>query len=200
VDLAHPNHADWPHTHAEVLDEALRLQRLVDGLLLLARADADTLSTARDEVDVDDLVFEQANQLQIPNKLAIDTTKVSGAQVRGDATGLAQVIRNVLENAARYAASRIEIGLIESNGMATLTIDDDGPGIPEGERERVFERFTRLDDARDRDHGGVGLGLAIARDVTRHHGGTIQVEHSPLGGARFVVEIPVDQGRAAQPP
>lgn len=199
VDLAHPDHADWPHTHAEVLDEALRLQRLVDDLLLLARADADTLSTARDEVDLDDIVFEQANQLQVRTNLVIDTTRVSGAQVRGDAAGLAQVIRNVLENAARYAASRIDIGLTEGNGIATLTIDDDGPGIAEAERERVFERFTRLDEARDRAHGGVGLGLAIARDVTRHHGGTIHVEQSPLGGARLVVEIPVDQGRVAQP-
>ncbi len=198
VDLAHPDHADWPHTHAEVLDEALRLQRLVDDLLLLARADADTLSTAQDEVDVDDLVFEQVKQLQVRTELVIDTTRVSGAQVRADAASLTQVIRNLLENAARYARSRIDIGLIESDGIATLTIDDDGPGIAEDERERVFERFTRLDEARDRAYGGVGLGLAIARDVTQHHGGTIHVEHSPLGGARFVVGLPVDQGGVTQ--
>jgi signal transduction histidine kinase len=200
VDLAHPDHADWPQTHAEVLDEALRLQRLVDGLLLLARADAGALSTPRDSVDVDDLVFEQVKQLQVRANLTIDTTRVSGAQVRADVGGLTQVIRNLLENASRYAVSRIDIGLTESKGIATLTIDDDGPGIAEEERERVFERFTRLDEARDRAHGGVGLGLAIARDVTQNHGGTIQLEHSPLGGARFVVELPIDQGRATRTP
>jgi len=81
------------------------------------------------------------------------------------------------------------VSLTEHDGSAVLTVDDDGTGVPEDERERVFERFVRLDEARSRDAGGAGLGLAIVRDAVRAHGGDTTVVASPLGGARFVVRI-----------
>ena len=77
----------------------------------------------------------------------------------------------------------------EADGWAILTVDDDGPGIPAADRARVFERFTRLDEARDRGHGGAGLGLAIAKEIIDHHGGTVSIGTSPLGGTRLTVRL-----------
>jgi signal transduction histidine kinase len=192
VDLAHPDSADLERTHAEVLDETLRLQRLVEALLLLARSDAGALVASRGTVDVDDVVLEQVSGLIPTTDVSIDATAVTGAQVAASAHELAFVIRNILENAARYAESRVEVSLVAEHGIAKLTIDDDGPGIADEDRDRVFERFTRLDEARDRAHGGAGLGLAIARDITHHLRGAIEVERSPLGGARFIVTFPAN--------
>ena len=110
--------------------------------------------------------------------------------MEGDPAALSRVVVNLLENATRYAAGRVNIALAESDETATLTIDDDGPGIPPEHRHRVFERFARLDQARDRDHGGAGLGLSIAKEVIDHHGGTISVDEGPMRGARVAVCLP----------
>jgi signal transduction histidine kinase len=99
-------------------------------------------------------------------------------------------VRNLLDNAERYATSAVTIGLTVNDGQATLVVADDGPGITVGDRPRVFERFTRLDDARTRSTGGSGLGLAIAKDIVDAHRGTITIEDGPAGGARFVVRLP----------
>lgn len=195
VDLMHAETADWPAMSEDVLDETLRLQRLVDDLLLLARSDSGTLPIRRQPVDLDDIIFELVKRIQPPTSITIDTTQVSGAQVVGDADSLARLARNLLENAVRFAVDRIEVTLEEVGGTATLTISDDGPGIPQADRDQVFERFTRLDEARDRDHGGTGLGLAICKEVTRHHAGSVTIDDGPLGGARFTVEIPTGPHR-----
>lgn len=189
VDLVHPEQADWPAANAEILDETLRMQRLVDDLLLLARSDSGTLPTTRQPVDLDDLVFSETDRLQ-PTTAVIDTSRISGAQVVGDRAALSRVVRNLLENAARYANSRVDVTLTEADGTATLTIDDDGPGIPPDDRTRVFDRFTRLDQARDRDHGGAGLGLAIAKEVVDHHAGTLAIDEGRNGGTRVTLRIP----------
>ncbi|MBA3553018.1 MAG: hypothetical protein H0W27_09145, partial [Actinobacteria bacterium] len=97
---------------------------------------------------------------------------------------------NLGDNAARHARSRVSLSVGERNGTVVLSVDDDGPGIVEADRERVFERFVRLDDARARDHGGSGLGLAIVAELVRAHGGSISVSDSPLGGARIEVALP----------
>ena len=105
----------------------------------------------------------------------------------GDIDALRRVVRNLGENAARHAASRIDIALADRGDDVVLTVDDDGPGIPESERDRVLQRFVRLDEARSRDDGGSGLGLAIVDEVVRAHGGSISISRSPLGGARIEV-------------
>jgi len=110
--------------------------------------------------------------------------------VLGDARSLERSVRNLSDNAARHAASRVSFSLAELDGQVTLRVDDDGPGIPAEERERVFERFERLDDARDRGSGGSGLGLPIVRSVVRAHGGEITLEESPLGGLRAEIRLP----------
>ena len=103
---------------------------------------------------------------------------------------LGRVVRNLVDNAARHAQSRVGISLATDHGVVALTVDDDGPGIPEGDRDRVFERFTRLDDGRARDAGGLGLGLSMVKAIVEQHDGTVAVEESPLGGARLLVQLP----------
>ena len=122
----------------------------------------------------------------------------SGVLVRGHPDSLAMSVRNVLDNAERHTTSRIDLRLDAEDGRAVLTVRDDGAGIPAADRERIFDRFVRLDDARARDDGGTGLGLAICRHVLNQHGGTIRVAAPTAGepGSLFVIEIPL----AAAPP
>ena len=96
---------------------------------------------------------------------------------------LQRVVRNLLDNAARHADSMVAVELHRRDDDVELTVDDDGPGIPADDRERVFERFTRLDDGRARDAGGLGLGLSMVKAITEQHGGTVTIEDAPLGGA-----------------
>jgi signal transduction histidine kinase len=113
-------------------------------------------------------------------------------QLDGDAALLEQVVRNLVQNAADHARSSVRVSLTSPDPeVAVLTVDDDGPGVPPDRRADIFERFVRLDDARSRVQGGVGLGLAIVSEIVRAHRGRIRVDDSPLGGARFVVELPV---------
>lgn len=190
VDLMHAEKANWKITYDDVLDETLRMQRLVDDLLLLARSDAGTLPRTRVWTDLDDVVFDRIRRIEPTTSVMIDTTRVSGAQVDGDPDALARLVGNLLENAVRFAVDRIEVVLTEADGQAVLTIADDGPGIPRDDRTRVFERFTRLDEARDRVHGGTGLGLAIAREIALHHDGNITIGDTPLGGVEVTVRFP----------
>ncbi len=190
VDVAHPETANLAGTHRSVLDETLGLQQLVDDLLHLARSDAGAASHRYEVVDLDDLVLREAQRLRDIERVTVDVTRVSAAQVRGDRDQLRRVVRNLADNAQRYAASTVVFGLMERADGAQLTVADDGPGIPPEERDRVFERFARIDDARTRDAGGIGLGLAIVREVVERHGGTVRSAESPLGGARIEVHLP----------
>jgi signal transduction histidine kinase len=187
VALAHPGRTTATELAATVLAEDLRLQRLAEDLLLLTRADEHSLALRRRPVDLDDLVFEEARRLRDTAGLRVDTTAVSGGRVDGDAAGLRRVLRNLGDNAASHAGGRLAFSVAERDGAVVLAVDDDGPGIPEADRERVFRRFVRLDDARARDDGGSGLGLAIVAELVAAHGGTVAVASSPLGGARVEV-------------
>ena len=193
VAQAHPDRTTTDELADVVLAEQQRMQQLVEDLLLLARAD-EHIPPPRAPVDLDDLVFEEARRLRSTSSLQVETSAVSAARVHGDIDALRRVFRNLGENAARHAASRIGIALANCDGNVLLTVDDDGPGIPETERERVLKRFVRLDEARSRDDGGSGLGLAIVDEVVRAHGGSISISESPLGGARIEVTLPGDAG------
>jgi signal transduction histidine kinase len=142
-------------------------------------------------VDLDDLAFEEGSRLRSTTSLHVDTSGVGAARVQGDAEALRRVLLNLGENAARHASRRVAIGLGTRGSEVVLTVDDDGPGIPESERARVLQRFVRLDEARSRDDGGSGLGLSIVDEVVRAHGGTITISRSPLGGARIQVAFQV---------
>ncbi|MFD7326965.1 sensor histidine kinase [Streptomyces sp. NPDC059875] len=194
--LAHPDRASLETLARTVLAEDLRMQRLVDDLLLLARADERALHPHPSPVDLDDLVLDEARRLRAEApQLRIGTAAVTPVRLEADAQALRRVLRNLGENAARHARSRVAFDLAHpAGGGIVLGVEDDGPGVPEAERERVFERFVRLDEARARsgeEPGGSGLGLAIVAELVAAHGGTAAVTTSPgLGGARFEVRLP----------
>jgi signal transduction histidine kinase len=190
VALAHPEMTDTRGLAETVLAESLRVQRLVEDLLLLANADERRAPRADKEVDLDDLVFEEAALVRNGGKVKVDTEGVGAGRVRGDALQLRRAVGNLAENAARHAGSQVSFSLSENDGYVVLRVDDDGPGIPAEQRERVFERFVRLDQARDREGGGSGLGLAIVAEIVAAHGGTVTAGQSPLGGARIELFLP----------
>lgn len=181
---------------AALLDDVERLHDLVEGLLALARSENPALRWSHDVVDLDEVVLGEVRRQRALTGAGIDASSVSAGRVRGDADALRRVVVNLLDNARRHAASRIRIELGRREGEIELTVSDDGAGIPAVDRERVFERFTRLDEARSRDTGGSGLGLAIVSHVVAHHGGSVSAHADPppgeggLGGARLRVLLP----------
>lgn len=170
------------------------MERLVDDLLLIARTGSSAATTDHwSAIDLDDIVFEEAHR--VPSNRSIDLSRVSAGQVLGDADLLRRVVRNLLDNAIRHATSTVSVALESADGRVTVSVDDDGPGVAPADRERIFERFVRLDESRTRSDGGFGLGLAIVAGLVASLGGDVGVETSPhLGGARFVVGFPDARG------
>ena len=172
----------------EVLDEDLRMQRLVDDLLFLARRESTAArpSPLRVLVDLDDVVLAEAQRVDTTKR--VDTSGVSAGQVRADPDQLGRIVRNLLDNALRHAATTVAVTVESTDAVVWLHVDDDGTGVPSNDRELIFERFGRSDHARSRDDGGAGLGLAIVSELVTDHDASIVVETSPsLGGARFSV-------------
>lgn len=194
VALAHPDRTELPEFTRVVLDESARLERLVEDLLLLTRIDEGAGLPEAAAVDLDDIVFAEAARLRASTDLSIQTRGVSAGRVMGDVRTLERMVRNLTENATRYAARTVVLSLSHADREVILCVDDDGPGIGPPDRERVFDRFVRLDDARDRDTGGSGLGLAIVREISRLHGGSVTVGDAAIGGASVVVRLPAGEG------
>ncbi|MFI1950290.1 ATP-binding protein [Streptomyces xinghaiensis] len=180
VGEAHPELLDVPGAVADTV----RLQALAADLLLLARLDAGERPPDR-VVDLGTLVREEVAQRRdrLPVRVAVE----SECEVTGSRGRLAQVLGNLLDNARRHARREVAVSLRRDGAWAVLEVSDDGPGVPPDQRERIFERFVRLDDARSRDDGGAGLGLAIARDIALRHGGTLVV----ADGAVFRLRLPL---------
>ncbi|OZD68946.1 two-component sensor histidine kinase [Rhodococcus sp. 06-1059B-a] len=174
-----------------LLPEARRMRRLIEDLLLLARADEQQTPLGTVDVDLDDLLYEEGKRVESMSDLSVGTSIVP-VRVTGEHFALARMVRNVVDNAVRHARTRVELSCTESGGFAVIAVDDDGPGISEAERERVFDRFVRLDASRTREEGGAGLGLAIVAGTVSAHGGSVTVVRSLLGGARFEIAIPCD--------
>lgn len=173
--------------------EGERMQQLVEGLLLLAKLD-EGQRYSDNAIDLDDLLFAEASRLRRATTLAIDSSQVQPARFHGNAQLLGRVIRNLSENAARHATSRIRLSLFKNEaGWLLLEVEDDGAGVPVAQREAIFERFARLDESRNRDLGGSGLGLAIVQQIATSYTGKVWVEDSELGGAKFVLQLPADQ-------
>ena len=185
VSLAHPNRLAHDEVLRGALAETIRLEVLVADLLALARLD-EGYTVPPEEVDLDDIVLDEAARVRA---VPVDTHGVTGMKVRGERKNLAHLVRNLLDNAARHAVSRVVVSSRFDDGLAFLLVDDDGPGIPEGDRARVFERFTRLSPSRSRDIGGAGLGLAVVRRIAEQHGATVRVDRAPQGGARLEVRF-----------
>ena len=179
VDMAEAAHAQQRAVLRGLLEEVLGMQVMVEDLLFLARSDAGQASIGFQSVDLDDLVLEEAKRIQSHQRVEVDLSAVSGAQVIGDRSQLVRAIRNLMDNAERHAASRMELSLQESDDEAVLVVADDGPGIPDQEAGRIFERFTRLDEARTAGAGGTGLGLAISREIVERHQGCFDPASRP---------------------
>jgi signal transduction histidine kinase len=189
VARAHPQRADWLATTDDSLAEVDRMERLTRDLLMLTRLDADPQRIA-EPVDVAQLVRDEAVALASREVVAVDVGGLpERANVIGDSEQLARLFRNVLDNAERHASRTVTIGATVDGNATEITVADDGTGIAVADRDRVFERFTRLDEARDRDSGGAGLGLAIAREIAVAHGGTVTVVDVGRG-ACIAVRLP----------
>jgi signal transduction histidine kinase len=187
VALRSPETADVEELAEGVLGESVRLERLVADLLVLARGDEARGPVNFVAIDLDDIVLaEAARRRRVP----VDTSSVSAGQVSGTEEGCTRLLVHLLDNAARHADAQVAVGLQTDAAAVTLWVDDDGPGIPLAERDTVFERFARLESARTRDTGGAGLGLAVVEATVTAMGGTVTIDDSPLGGARFVARWP----------
>ncbi|GAA3163230.1 hypothetical protein GCM10010466_62730 [Planomonospora alba] len=159
---------------AEALADVGRIQALTSDLLLLARLDAGE-PLRSEEVDLGQVAAEEATRSRPRTQVRVTLEVASDVLVRGSAEQLRRLVANLVDNAVRHADSAVTVRLAAREGEAVLEVRDDGPGIPAEHREAVFDRFTRLDEARDRDAGGSGLGLAIARDIAVRHGGALAV-------------------------
>ena len=171
-----------------LLPEANRLRDLVDDLLLLARADEYGLQPSLKEVDLDDIVNDEVTRLDLTTDLEIKAT-VLPARSLGDRDQLGRVVRNLCDNAVRHARSAVALTMDVGPEWVTVSVADDGPGIPVDDRARVFDRFVRLDDSRDR-RGGTGLGLSIVDEIVRAHHGTVTVSDTAGGGCTIGVSLP----------
>lgn len=183
---AHPELLDLPGAVADTV----RLQALAADLLLLARLDAGEKPGAA-RLEAGALVREEVSQRtgdRIP--VTVEVAEDASYEVNGSRGQLARVVGNLLDNAQRHAEGLVAVSVAADGSGVRVEVRDDGAGVPEDERERIFERFVRLDDARSRDDGGAGLGLAIARDVAARHGGTLTVHRASEGGAAFWLWLP----------
>ncbi|MGI8695060.1 MAG: sensor histidine kinase [Mycobacteriales bacterium] len=192
--------ADWADTSDGALTDVARLSRLVDDLLLLARLDdsGPTARLRRGEVDLRDIVGDVVRRYdgaRVPVRADVPPLP---ALVIGDTDALTRVVTNLADNAVRHATSRVCVTVGGgAAGGGTVTITDDGPGIPARDRDRVFDRFTRLDGARGRDAGGAGLGLSIVRELIRAHGGAVTLSDADPGLTATVVLPPAADSSAA---
>jgi len=187
--------AEYKEAMGSMLEEVDRLTSLVDTLLRLSRGDAGTVRLARHPVDLTRLTRDAVASLGVlaeerDQRLTIDAAE--GISVMADRLVLREAITNVVDNAIKYSprASSLRIRVTADGKEAHLTVADEGPGIAEEDRKRIFDRFFRLDEGRSRDQGGAGLGLAIAKWAVEANGGRISVEGG-ASGAVFRITLPV---------
>ena len=193
VGLLRPTETDWPTTARSLLQENERMARLVDDLLLLARTGESAPEPFR-SVDLDEIVLETASTARLGSAVKITVSEVSAGRVRGNPDQLRRVVTNLLDNARRYAESEVRFTLLTASSPdgdeTVLRVIDDGPGIAEADRIRVFERFSRLEDDRGRGSGGSGLGLSIVAELVRAHNGTVTADGVDPHGTMVTVRLP----------
>ena len=186
-----PSPEEVARVSAAVQDAVGRMEFLVDDLLLLARSDSNRPSEVQRlglgpllEAERDGRVEEERERIQIG--------EVTDREIAFDPEALSRAVSNLVDNALRHAGSEGLVGLaaVPSGDGILITVDDDGPGVPAAERERIFDRFTRLDRARSSETGGSGLGLAIVKALVEAGGGSVACSDSPQGGARFSIRLP----------
>lgn len=189
VAVAHPELLGGELATTTLLPEALRMKDLIDDLLLLARADERGLDMPREDVDLDDLAGIEVERLRRETTLDVGVD-LEPTRVTGDPAALSRVLRNLLDNAARHAVSRVDVSVRRVGVYALLEVADDGAGISPEDRRRVFDRFVRLDPDRSRSAGGTGLGLAIVREIVLAHAGRVTIGDGIGTGTTVLVQLP----------
>lgn len=189
----HPDETDLTELVVHTLRDVDRLQTVVSDLLALQKAGTKPSQGTR-LADLSELVLTQVagRAPRTPTLLQL----IPGVVINAIEHEIHRLLGNLLDNAQRHARDKVLVEVRQEGGHAEISVSDDGDGIAEADRERIFEPFTRLDESRCRSRGGSGLGLAIAREIVRAHGGTISVEDAPEGGARFVVRLPLAEPHA----
>jgi signal transduction histidine kinase len=175
---------------ADLRAEVARMSDLVEDLLVLARLDADAAPPRAAEPVAVDALLEEVLDYYPQVRLAAPRAELSALTVVGQPDELRRAVRNLVDNAVHHAGRVVEVSARRSGGEVLVEVCDDGAGIPPEERERVFERFTRLDEGRARDAGGSGLGLAIVRELVRRNGGEVGLGDAPAGGLRATLRLP----------
>jgi signal transduction histidine kinase len=189
-------HGASDEDHADLAAELGRLSALVEDLLVLARLDAgDELPPPEPAARPDAVLPGFATPPDDPTGPEVTVGELAEGTVPMSQLELERVVGNLVDNARRHARSRVDLGFTRTAREVVLTVADDGAGVPAAERERVFDRFARLDDARDRDSGGTGLGLAIVRELVRRRGGDIRLGDSSYGG--LLAEVRFFMGSSA---
>ncbi len=183
-----PEHTNWAEVAEVVVREGRRLDGIIGDLFWLARHDENHLDVEISEVDFDDLIYEEASRVRSMSELSVDTSAVAPTRVLGDLTMLRRMIRNVVDNAMRYAQKELRFNSHYEGDEVVIWVSDDGDGINVADSARFFERFTRADSARSRRSGGTGLGLAIVSEIALRHGGSarfVEVE----SGSRIELRV-----------
>jgi signal transduction histidine kinase len=196
---ADPTANSWRELSPVMTTEVARMGRLVEDLLLLAKVDEHTMRLQVEDVDLDDLVDQEIRRLRAFPALKV-VPHVLPVRIAGDRVRLGQAVTNLADNAARYASSTVGVSLSTSGDEACIVVEDDGPGVPAAQRDRVFERFVRLDASRGRSSGGSGLGLSIVREVVLAHGGTVRITDAVPRGCRVEIRLPAPDSSALDDP
>ncbi|RFU38659.1 sensor histidine kinase [Actinomadura logoneensis] len=188
-----PAAAGMAESTEAMLRNADRLEQVLDDLLALARLESDQ-GLRKEPLDLHEIADQEV--LRRPRRTRVRVVGDAPVVVRGGRLELARVLTNLIDNADRHAATAVTVEVGEQDGQAVVEVVDDGGGIPPEDRERVFNRFTRLAEARHEDAGGTGLGLAISRDIVEAHGGTLVITDRTDGtrGARFILRLPKEEG------
>jgi len=189
IETAAPD--DAAATRADVIGEVERIETIIDDLTYLARRDEGRLDRADERVELDEILFAEASRLQRSGTVVVDAADVEPVVIAGDRAQIRRAVRNLVDNAERHADGAVRLAVTATAAEVVVDVDDDGAGIPPADRQRVFERFVRLDESRQRGSGGTGLGLAIVAEIAASHGGTVEVADAPLGGARLRLRLPV---------
>lgn len=192
ISVTHPDQTTWTDVARDTLGDVERLQHLTEDLLLLARLDAHQ-RRPQQAVDLAEVATKAIGSIRRDDVTIATTGLDAPALVRGDPEQLQRMMRNLVHNSEEHAQQHIAVSVVTSDQVVRIAVSDDGPGVSPENRDRIFERFVRLDSARTRDSGGTGLGLAIVNDVVAGHHGTITIADGDLGGAAFTVEIPTSQ-------
>ena len=191
VETADPD--DWADVQSDIVGEVERVEAIISDLTFLARSDEGRVEHRPERIEIDEVLFAEASRLQ-QRGTTVDASEVEPIVLDGDRGQIRRVVRNLVDNADRHASTQVRMAVhqepLSGQLAVVIDIDDDGNGIAPDDRTRVFGRFARLDEARERSGGGTGLGLAIVRDIVERHDGTIDVLDAPIGGARFRVVLP----------